>query len=68
MAEIAAIATAITSLIGIFYLIRRDAKNKAHQSWIEEERSLEKQISEAQSDEERKRLVKALHDHRYSNK
>jgi hypothetical protein len=68
LAEFAAIATAITSLVGVFFLIRRDVKKKNHESWVEKERDLIKQINEAQTNEERAKLVKALHDHRSSNK
>lgn len=63
LTSIAAIATAVTTLIGVgikIYLNIKESKKNKH---IEDGRTLEKRIIEAKTNEERAELVRLLDKH-----
>ncbi len=60
--SVATIAAAITALIGVAYKINAYYKQKAVAQKAEDERSLEQQIEEATTNEQRAILVKRLAD------
>lgn len=62
--SIAGISAGIVALIGLGYKIVDAIQKSAVKKHIEEGRSLEKQILEATTDEERAKLSKLLSDHR----
>lgn len=63
LTSIAAIAGAISALIGVGWGIFAAIKQARHDRWENEGRSLEQQILEASTDEERVKLAKLYAEH-----
>lgn len=63
LTSIAAIATAISGLIAVYIKISASIKAAREEKRIEDGRSIEKQISEAKTDEERAELARKLSNH-----
>lgn len=64
LTSIATIAGAVTALIGGIWAIVAAVKKRNEKKWVDEGRSLEQQIAEAKSNEERAKLVGLLASHR----
>jgi hypothetical protein len=64
LTSIATIAGAVTALVGFIYFVKDSLKKSKLKKWENDNRSLEKQLLEAETNEDRKRLSKLLSDHR----
>ena len=60
LASIAAIAGAITALIGVGYTVMAVIKANREKAWIKEGQELQKLLTEAETDEERIRISKLI--------
>lgn len=63
MAQIAAIAAVLTEIITLGYKVYGLIKEAKLKGWIQDGRSLSKQISEAKTDAERAELARRLSNH-----
>jgi len=61
--SIAGISAGVVAAIGLYYYIRNEARNAAIKEHKEKGRSIEQQILEATTNEERARLVRLLDEH-----
>jgi hypothetical protein len=62
--SIAAIAGAVTALIGVGYSVAKLYREAQTKGWIEDGRDLAKAIAEAKTEDERRKLARALFNHR----
>lgn len=62
--SIAAIATAVTSMISLGYYVAKLHREAKLKGWVEDGRDLAKAIAEAKTDEERRKLARILFNHR----